>query len=125
MNEMVKKEKPVAEQFKEMLERAEKRDSYHVEAAKFEISEQVYVAMQEIGMSEAELARRLGVSRAYVNKILKGAANLTIESLVKIGRALGREIKFEFTTARPRANPRKLRPRASATLVSRRGSAAR
>ncbi len=93
---MAKNEKSVAEQFKEMLERAKERDSYHVEAAKFEISEQVYVAMEEKGITEAELSRRLGVSRAYVNKILQGSANLTIESLVKIGRALGREFRFEF-----------------------------
>ncbi len=109
---MAKKEKSVADRFKEMLERAEKRDSYHIEAAKFEVSEQVYVAMQEIGMSEAELSRRLGVSRAYVNKVLKGAANLTIESLVKIGRALDREFRFEFASERSTAKPRSARTRA-------------
>ncbi len=99
---MAKKEKSVAERFKEMLERAEKRDSYHVEAAKFELSEQIYTAMEEKGISEAEFSRRLGVSRAYVNKILQGNANLTIESLVKIGRALEREFKFEFSKPRKR-----------------------
>ncbi len=99
---MAKEEKSVAEQFKEMLEMAKKRDSYHVEAAKFELSEQIFVAMEEKGISEAELSRRLGVSRAYVNKILQGSANLTIESLVKIGRALGREFRFEFLAPKKR-----------------------
>lgn len=94
---MAEKEKQTgAERFKAMLDRAELRDSYHVDAAKFELSEQIYILMEEKGVSEAELSRRLQVSRAYVNKILKGDANLTIESLVKIGRALGAEFKFAF-----------------------------
>jgi transcriptional regulator with XRE-family HTH domain len=36
------------------------------------------------------------VSRAYVNKILQGSTNFTIETLVKIGIALGSQFKFEF-----------------------------
>ena len=48
-------------------------------------------------MTEAELARRLGTTRAYVNKILQGATNFTIESLIKIGGALDCELSLEFT----------------------------
>ena len=121
---MIKKKLTAAERFQEMLVEAKQHDAFHVDAAKVELSEQIFVAMQESGLSEAELSRRLGVSRAYVNKILKGAANLTIESLVKIGRALGREFKFEFTTVRSRAKTIKPQRRASRTSETR-GSAAR
>ena len=93
---MAEKKLSPAERFKEMLDALKEQDSFHVDGAKVELSEQIYVAMEEKGMSEAEFSRRLGVSRAYVNKILQGSANLTIESLVKIGRALGREFSFEF-----------------------------
>lgn len=82
--------------FKAMLDRAMGSDQYWFEAAKIELAEQIYIAMRDLGVTEAELARRMGVSRAYVNKVLKGAANLTIESMVKIGRSLGREFKFSF-----------------------------
>lgn len=122
---MIRKKLTAAERFQEMLAEAKQHDAFHVDAAKVELSEQIYIAMEEMGVTEAELSRRLGVSRAYVNKVLKGAANLTIESLVKIGRSLGCEFKFAFTTTRSRANPRKLRPRAGAGSVSRRGSATR
>ncbi|MBP6003690.1 MAG: helix-turn-helix transcriptional regulator [Pyrinomonadaceae bacterium] len=89
--------KPIAaERFQTLIDDATQRDSFWVDGAKLELSEQIFEAMQDLGISESELSRRLGVSRAYVNKILKGTANLTIESLVKIGRALGREFKFEF-----------------------------
>lgn len=93
---MNSRKQTVAEQFEELHNRLKTRDSYHVNAAKFELSEQIFQAMEDKGVSGAELARRLGVSRAYVNKVLQGSANLTIESLVKIGRALDCEFKFEF-----------------------------
>ena len=86
----------VAERFEELHNRQKQRDSYHVNAAKFELSEQIFQAMEDKGVTEAELSRRLCVSRAYINKILQGNANLTIESLVKIGRALDCEFTFGF-----------------------------
>ncbi|MBK8809170.1 MAG: helix-turn-helix transcriptional regulator [Acidobacteria bacterium] len=96
---MAEKKKPsAAQEFKEMLASAESRIDFKIDAAKLELSEQIYNAMEESGVTEAELARRLDVSRAYVNKILKGTANLTIESLVRIGFALDREFTFAFAS---------------------------
>lgn len=94
---MAEKKKPsAAQEFKEMLASAESRIDFKIDAAKLELSEQIYNAMEECGVTEAELARRLDVSRAYVNKVLKGTANLTIESLVKIGAAIGRDLNVKF-----------------------------
>lgn len=96
VNEMKTKKKTAAERFEEMHNRQKLRDSYHVNAAKFELSEQIFQAMENKGISEAELSRRLNVSRAYINKVLQGDTNFTIETLVKIGIALDCEFKFEF-----------------------------
>lgn len=52
--------------------------------------------MNQQGVSNAELARRLGKSRAYVTKLLRGTTNFTLESLVRIGRALSCEVEFEL-----------------------------
>ena len=93
---MSEKKPTVAEQFQTMLEEMKRHDSYHVEAAKVELSEQIYLAMESAGVTEADLARRISASRAYINKVLQGSTNFTIESLVKIGRALGQDFKFEF-----------------------------
>jgi transcriptional regulator with XRE-family HTH domain len=98
---MAEKKLTAAERFNKLHEAAQKRDSYYIEAAKVELSEQIYVAMEDNGVSEAELARRIGASRAYVNKVLQGSTNFTIESLVKIGRALSREFTFEFAVPDP------------------------
>ncbi|MFV0387487.1 MAG: transcriptional regulator [Pyrinomonadaceae bacterium] len=93
---MKKQDLTAAERFAAMSERLKKDGSFQIEEAKVEISEQVFVLMEDKGISEAELARRLGTSRAYVNKVLQGSTNFTIESLVKIGLALDCELKLEF-----------------------------
>ncbi|PYS47601.1 MAG: hypothetical protein DMF68_15600 [Acidobacteria bacterium] len=55
--------------------------------------------MKQKGASNVELARRLGKSRAYVTKVLQGSTNFTLESLVKIARALDCQIDFQFSVA--------------------------
>lgn len=43
-------------------------------------------------MTQKELAARLEVSPQYVNKVLRGTENLSIETIDKIERALGMEL---------------------------------
>lgn len=85
-----------ADKLAAMLADLETSVSYHVESVKLEITEQIYLMMREQDISNAELARRLEKSRAYVTKILQGTANFTIESLVKIALALGCELEFQL-----------------------------
>jgi plasmid maintenance system antidote protein VapI len=86
----------VSERFAGLLQRAESTDAYQVDRLKVEISERIYNVMKEQGVSNAELARRLGKSRAYVTKLLRGTTNFTLESLVRIGRALSCEVELEL-----------------------------
>jgi transcriptional regulator with XRE-family HTH domain len=71
------------------LEQLRRSETYDKESVRDEISEQIHRAMERGPVKPAELARRLGKSRAYVTKILQGNANFTIDSLVQIARALG------------------------------------
>ena len=41
------------------------------------------------GMTQKKLAERIGVSPQYINKVVKGRENLTLETIVKIQKALG------------------------------------
>ena len=88
--------KTVTERFAGLLQRAESTDAYQVDRLKVGISERIYNVMKEQGVSNAELARRLGKSRAYVTKLLRGTTNFTLESLVRIGRALSCEVELEL-----------------------------
>lgn len=97
---MKDKKMTAAERFAAMGERLRADGRLQVDEAKLELSEQIFELMEDKGITEAELARRLGTSRAYVNKVLQGSTNFTIESLVKIGLALDCELKLEFAKSK-------------------------
>lgn len=85
------------ERFADLFREMEQSDAYHIEGAKVEVAEQIYMAMKHQGVSNAELARRLGKSRAYVTKVLQGSTNFTLESLVKIARVLDCQLDLQFS----------------------------
>lgn len=93
----VNERRTVTERFADLFRDIEQSDAYHIEGLKVEIAEQIYLAMKHQGVSNAELARRLGKSRAYVTKVLQGSTNFTLESLTKIARALDCQIDFQFS----------------------------
>ncbi|NOT58889.1 MAG: helix-turn-helix transcriptional regulator [Acidobacteria bacterium] len=107
------------ERFAQLFQRIEKTPSYRVEGLKVEVAEQIYLAMQRGGINNAELARRLGKSRAYVTKVLSGNVNFTLETLVTIGDALnceialGLKLKASSVAATTRKNPPKTKLPAS------------
>ena len=75
------------------LERAKTRLAYYEECLFIETAARVIEAMENHGVTRSELARRLKVSPAYVTKILRGHANLSLESLAKLAFAL--DLKWE------------------------------
>lgn len=48
-----------------------------------DLSDQIFAQMKAKGISKAELAKRLGHSRAYVTKVLAGDMNITMKTLAK------------------------------------------
>lgn len=83
-------------EFSEMFSKLESSGELDLEAAKVEIAEQIYLAMEQHKISRANLAERLGNSRAYVTKILQGTANFTLESLTKIAHCLDCELQLKM-----------------------------
>lgn len=76
------------ETFAEMFAEARERLAYHVEGIILAFTEEVARHQQEAGVSNSQLARKLGVSPAFVTKLLGGENNFTIETMVKVARAL-------------------------------------
>jgi len=76
-----------------LRDRAKKDDAYWVERAVLEFMEEVIARMEQLDVSRSELAARINVSPAYVTKILRGSSNFTLQSMVKIGRAIGCELR--------------------------------
>ena len=83
-----------------MLQRAEPtEEAFQLEGIKVEIAEQLAQAMARQQINNVELARRSGKSPAYINKLLRGGANFTLEALVKIARALSYQIELTLKAA--------------------------
>lgn len=93
---MTSKKPTAAERFAALVNKQKQDGRLQIDAAKVELSEQIFQAMESKNITAAELSRRLDVSRAYVNKILQGNVNFTIETLVKIGLALDCNFEFKF-----------------------------
>ncbi len=60
-----------------------------IEAAKIDFAVDLARQMSREGLIKRDLAARLGTSAAYATKVLRGDANLTLESMVRLARAAG------------------------------------
>jgi transcriptional regulator with XRE-family HTH domain len=58
------------------------------------------------GLSQARLAERMGVDRAYVSGLELGQRNPTIVTLWHLGKALGVKLRLFFDEDRPRRQTR-------------------
>lgn len=61
------------------------------EALVLQVNGAIRRRMRELGITQADLAQKLGVSQPYVSKLLNYNGNLTIRSLAALAHALGCE----------------------------------
>lgn len=81
--------------FKILLNEAKEQDTYWIGSAILDFTECLYKLMEANGLSRSDLARRLGVSPAYITKVLRGNINFTIDSMVRLVRAAGGEVHIQ------------------------------
>lgn len=85
------------EQIRARLRARRETPEYFVGKLKVDFAEAVSRQLEKTNISRAELAKRLGTSRAYVtkmlNEVLLAGPNLTMESMVKLAFALGAQIE--------------------------------
>jgi transcriptional regulator with XRE-family HTH domain len=81
------------------LDAYENDPDFLTDLALLDITEQIAMRMQQRGVRAAELAQRLGVSRAYVSQMLSGRPNMTVRTLVGVAHALGDRVRVEFHSA--------------------------
>lgn len=77
-----------------LMENPEYRRLYAIEGLVTDAAELVAQLMEQQGVNKAELARRLGKSRAWVTQLLSGKANMTIRTFAAAVYALGAEVKL-------------------------------
>lgn len=65
---------------------------YWVESAKLDFMVEINEQMKSQKINKAQLAESISCSQAYISKVMKGDANFTIETMVKIARALNSKL---------------------------------
>ena len=61
-----------------------------------EIYRQLRGYMEINKLSQKDVAKKLGVSNAYVSQVLNGNFNFTLKKLIELGLAMGKVPKIEF-----------------------------
>lgn len=103
--------KETIESFNQMAAEARKSVGYWAEIPIVEFTEDIFRLMEEQGVSKAELARRLGTSRAYVTKLLGGDANFTLQTMTRVAMALGAAVHVHVAPQAATVHWREASPR--------------
>lgn len=78
---------------------------FQQERAIMEVTELICGLMAEQGVSRADLAGRLGKSRAFVTQLLDGTANMTLRTLSDLLTALGSSLRTSAVPIGATATP--------------------
>lgn len=76
------------------------RDEYEAEANDYLVGLAIRRAREAQNLTQEELGQRIGVQRARISSIEKGA-NLRLSTLRRIFRALGVEVKLDIAEMQP------------------------
>lgn len=103
---ITKARNPLAEDFAKSITSIESQ----VEIRKLSIVEELLQFMKREGIKRSELAERMGVGPSRITKMLSGDENLTMDTLVRAGQAVGADLAQTFVpkgqkghwTARPK-----------------------
>ena len=78
---------------KKTAKRIEREVAYWSEPAFLSFTEDLLRLMGD-QVSQAELARRVGVSRGYISRVLRGLENLTLETMTKLALGVGASVRI-------------------------------
>ncbi len=82
---------------KEFVAKVAQEDHYWVERAKLEFSADLERHRRLQNLSGKDLAEKIGTSPAYISKVFRGDSNFTIETMVKLARAVGGRLEMKIT----------------------------
>ena len=92
------------EALKPFLKDAKFRKGYEEELEKLRIVDALIRLREHRGLTQAQLARRIGVSQPFIAKLEAGQAhNFSLETLVKLAVALDSELEVNFHPHRAKA----------------------
>lgn len=105
------------EYFDRYVEKQGQNLDFHTERMALAVTTEIRRRMQELSLSQEDLAERMQVSPEYVSKLLNYNANLTLRSLAKIGIAL--DSTWELLQLKPVIAPALKKPVAKSVRAPR------
>jgi transcriptional regulator with XRE-family HTH domain len=85
--------------FREHLAEAQRSPEYWAYLGVLEFLDGLVAAMDAQRVNSAELARRMGTSRAWVSRVLRGESNLTFATMSKLALALDMRVTTQLAPA--------------------------
>ncbi|MEY8488013.1 helix-turn-helix domain-containing protein [uncultured Parabacteroides sp.] len=70
------------------------RDEFESNCEAFIIGEQLKAERLKAGMTQEQLAAKIGTKKSYISRIENGHADIQLSTLFKIFQGLGRKISF-------------------------------
>ena len=68
------------------------RDEFEMECDAFIIGEQLKMERLNAGLTQEELAERIGTKKSFISRVEKGRADIQLSTLVRLFRGLGRHV---------------------------------
>ncbi|MFM0210420.1 helix-turn-helix transcriptional regulator [Paraburkholderia sediminicola] len=86
----------ISNRYKEAFERAKESPAYWTESALLDVARNLLARMKKLGVTQKTLAERMGRKAPYVNRVLSGRHNVTVETLSEAAHALGMRVDIRF-----------------------------
>jgi len=83
----------------ELLEKPEIRKEYEALKPKYDMIRVLIKRRSKLGMSQTELARRIGTRQPAISRLEKGDYNTTLSTLFRVTEALGLDISLKARRA--------------------------
>ena len=80
----------IAEDFGEV--HTPERSQFNMECDAFVIGEQLKAERRRAGLTQEQLANRIGTKKSFISRVEKGRADIQLSTLVKLFNGLGRQI---------------------------------
>jgi transcriptional regulator with XRE-family HTH domain len=80
----------------EILAKARSSVVYLTESVILDFTYDIERFMESRKLSRADLAKKVGVSPAYITKVLRGEGNLTVKSVVSLADAVGAKVVLQL-----------------------------
>ena len=80
----------IAEDFGDVI--TPERNQFEMECDAFVIGEQLKLERRRAGLTQEQLADRIGTKKSFISRVEKGRADIQLSTLVKLFNGLGRQI---------------------------------